>query len=128
MKELNRAYRNDLNTSQATAKTTTIKNHPWRKLLNYKFQLTKHTMNPQKLKHKCFYECSILFNYISLCFCWTSQISKEQGKKIRHNYMAHRVDLGNWYWWRQTIDCQMSTITTAYYSVKQNRFYVFSFV
>lgn len=75
-------------------------------------------MNPQKLyvcacARQCIHSFQ-LFLWFFLPAKWATAHTK-----IRHNYMAHRVDLGNWYWWRQTIDCQMSTITTAYYSVNK---------
>ena len=62
-------------------------------------------MNPQKLKHKCLCVWVFLFSFFSIIPLWFFLLSKS---KKRHNYIAHRVDLGNWYWWRQTIDCQMS--------------------
>lgn len=38
-------------------------------------------------------------------------------KKKVHNYIVHRVDLGNCYWWRQTIDTRWAQLLTLYYTL-----------
>lgn len=68
-------------------------------------------MNPQNWT--ILFSLYLAFFFISIIFVFVETFQT----KI-HNYTVHRVDLGNWYWWRQTIDTRWTQLPPLIIALK----------